>query len=67
MFGSQYKSQLALQFEAACTTNYDLNESDPKGYALYRRSYSRELNVTITCYTKRPEDAIGQRLSLVGT
>jgi hypothetical protein len=25
--------------------NYDLNESDPKGYALYQNSYSRELKL----------------------
>jgi len=46
MAGSQYENQLALQFKAARVMNYDPNESDPKGIALHRRSYSRELKLS---------------------
>ena len=46
MSGSQYESQLALQFEAARAANYDPNESDHEGCALHRRSYSRKLKLS---------------------
>jgi hypothetical protein len=46
MSGSLYESQLACQFEAACIVNYNSNESDPKGFALHRHSYSQELKLS---------------------
>jgi hypothetical protein len=46
MAGSPYENALARQFETARIMNYNLNESDPKGYALYRFSYSRELKLS---------------------
>jgi hypothetical protein len=45
LFGSAYEATLARQFQTACAVNNDLDKSDPKGYALYRNSYSRELKL----------------------
>jgi hypothetical protein len=45
MSGSLYENQLAQQFKTARLVHYDLDESDPEGYALYRFSYSQELKL----------------------
>ena len=46
MTGSAHESTLARQFQRARIVNYDPDESDPKGYALHRFSYSRELKLS---------------------
>jgi hypothetical protein len=45
MSGSLYEDQLAGQFKAARLLHCDPDESDPKGIALHRFSYSQELKL----------------------
>ena len=45
LFGSAYETGLARQFQTAYIVNYDPDESDPKGYDIYRNSYSCELKL----------------------
>jgi hypothetical protein len=56
-----YENVLIQQFGTACIVNYDLNEFDLKGIALYRHSYSRELKLAaiewvLNTYTKGKKD-----------
>jgi hypothetical protein len=46
MTGSSYESTLARQFQTAYIVNFDPYQSNPKGYALHRFSYSRELKLS---------------------
>jgi hypothetical protein len=82
MKGSFYENTLAGQFETARIAHYNLNESDPQGYALHRFSYSRELKLAAVewasnTYIKGKEDgdldvlitryAAAQRLRITST
>jgi hypothetical protein len=50
-FGSSHEAVLDRQFQAARIINYDPDESNPEGYALYRSSYSRELKLAAVEWT----------------
>jgi len=59
--GSNHKSFLVRQFEAARVVAYDDEDSDPKGYALHRHSYTRKLKLAAVewatnTYIKGKED-----------
>jgi hypothetical protein len=45
LLGSAYKNVLIRQFGTARTVNYDPNESNLEGIALYQHSYSYELKL----------------------
>jgi hypothetical protein len=45
LLGSSYENFLARQFRTACIVAVDSDQSDPKGTALHRNSYSSELKL----------------------